>query len=122
MKTNCMKPQTISTEPESPAEIHKDELITIVRGTGITFIGKFLESGLKFLYIIVIARLLGAESFGLFALGITVIGIAGLFSRLGLDYGVVKHVSLYNGINDKKRVKGNRSVMGGKGWIMTSQT
>ncbi|MHC4635361.1 MAG: flippase, partial [Planctomycetota bacterium] len=70
------------------------------------FIGKIAGGAIQYLYTIIIARILGAKSFGLFMLGLTVINLVGVISRLGLDVGVLRFVSLYNGVADKAKVKG----------------
>ncbi len=88
------------------SKLHKSELTSIAEGAGITFVGQAVESLVKYLYIITVARLLGAESLGLLVLGLTVVGVTGMICRMGLENGVIRYVALYNGINDKGRVKG----------------
>ena len=86
--------------------IPTEELVRITEGTGILLVGRVLERVLQFLYAVVMARMLGYERFGLFMLGVTIFSLASVFGRFGLDCGVLKYVALYDGINDKERVKG----------------
>jgi len=88
------------------AEIHKKELSKVAQGAGTIFLGKVLGNAIQYLYTITVARILGVKYFGSFMLGLTVINVAGLIGRLGLDNGVIKYVSLYNGVGDSGRVKG----------------
>ena len=101
-----MAKQQISCPDELEQGIHKKELSTIAKGATVTFIGMMAESLIRYIYMIVIARMLGAELFGLFMLGFTIIIMANLLSRLGLECGVTKHVSLFNGVSDRPRMKG----------------
>lgn len=98
--------EIMSDLPPQPPKVNVGKLATIVKGAGITFIGKMAEVVIKYIYMIVIARMLGVESFGLFMLGFTIMSLAGLISRLGLESGVIKYVSLYNGVSDRPRMKG----------------
>ena len=85
---------------------HGDELRKVVKGAGITFIGRIVGSGLQFLYHIVIARFLGAELLGLYLLGLTVTNITSVLARFGLDRGILRFVPVYLGEGDIPRVKG----------------
>ena len=87
-------------------EIHEEELTCIVEGTGITFVGKILGQAIQYLYAIIIARMLGGRSFGLLMLGLAIFNLSGVLCRLGLDGGVIRYISIYNGIGDKERIKG----------------
>ena len=82
------------------------ELEGIAGGGAVNLAGKILGSGIFFIYTVVIVRFLGPELFGLYMLGMTIFTFIGIVCRLGLDAGVVKFISAYHGINDKKRIKG----------------
>ncbi len=78
----------------------------LVKGAGVSFIGKLVSTGFKYFTQVVLAWLLGAEYFGLYTLGITIYHFGELFSRMGLDSGVVRYVSIYHGSGDTNRLKG----------------
>ena len=59
----------------------------IVKGAGISFIGKVASTGFKCLTQVILAWLLGAELFGLYTLGIVLYQFGELFSRMGLERG-----------------------------------
>jgi len=84
----------------------EEKISTIAGQTGISLTGGVVESGLKYAYNVIIARNIGAELLGIYFLGLTVINFAGVFSRLGLDNGVLHFVALYKGTDDSQRVKG----------------
>lgn len=90
----------------STPEIYKEELTRIAKGAGITFVGKILGGGIQYLYVIVAARVLGGETFGLYSLALTIISFAGIIGLLGLDNGVIRYVAFYQAAGDKGRVKG----------------
>ncbi len=86
--------------------IRDAELTHIAKGAGITFIGRIVGRGLRYLHIIIVAKILNLESLGLYVLGLTIIQIAGVLGRLGLESGVLRYVSVFSGAGDKQRVKG----------------
>jgi len=82
------------------------DILTIAKGAGITFVGMIIGSGLRYIFHVIVARNLGPELFGLFFLGFATFKIASILAELGLPNGVVRYVAIFNGQNDKKRVKG----------------
>ncbi|HEB74534.1 MAG TPA: flippase [Candidatus Desulfofervidus auxilii] len=94
----------ISTKP---TEETTDQLIKqVAKGGGIAFggsvIGKVAALGLN----VLLGRVLGPGAYGLYVLGISVIGIAQSIASLGLNQGVVRFCSMYRGERDNARVKG----------------
>ena len=78
----------------------------IVQGAEITFLGKVGSTGIKYVTQVVLAQLLGAQLFGLYALGLTINQFGELFARLGLDNGASRYVSIYYSKGDSHRLKG----------------
>lgn len=78
----------------------------VAKGAGITFTGGILGRALLYVSLLIIARLLGAELFGIYSLGFGVFTFFALLARMGLDCGVVRYVSIYKGNEDRGRVKG----------------
>ncbi|MBI2471505.1 MAG: flippase [Planctomycetes bacterium] len=77
----------------------------VAKGAGISLIGSAIGRCLFFIYQVIIARFFSTEVFGLFSLGLTVIRIADLFGRLGLNMGAMRFISIYRK-DDPYRVKG----------------
>ncbi len=80
-------------EPEEAIQKDTEE---VIRGSGVNFLGK-LGRVSKSLYHILVARLVGAEVFGLYTLGWSLIELVGRFGLFGLDRGVVRFVSQRHG-------------------------
>jgi O-antigen/teichoic acid export membrane protein len=82
------------------------ETLTIARGAGIVFAGTLLGSGLRYVFQVAIARILGPQPFGLFSLGFTIFRWIGIIAELGLLSGTVRYVALFRAGGDTARVKG----------------
>lgn len=85
-------------------EIKKD-VTTVAKGVGISFFGSTAGRFLWFLTQVIIARLLGAEIFGLFILGLVALKMSALIAKLGLHTGAMRFVSIYRKDSPEK-VKG----------------
>lgn len=84
----------------------EQELTTVAKGAGITFGGKTAGLGIKYLTEVVLARLLGTELFGLYAIGIVIYKLGEVFSGMGLQSGTVRYVSIYRSSRDRGRLLG----------------
>lgn len=92
----------------SPYSARLTERLTgqIAKGGGITLAGSTLGRMVHFGLYILLGRVLGAGAYGLYALGFSIAQVAGQFSILGLQNGLVRFVALYKGEGDTSRVKG----------------
>ena len=95
-----------TSEMETGTESLEQLTKKVVKGGSIFFAGSIFGQGINFALHILLARMLGSGSYGLYALGHSAVTITSRFSMLGLQNGVVRFVSLYNGIGDTKKVKG----------------
>ena len=78
-----------------------EQIETIAKGASITFFGDFAGKGLAYLSQVVVARLLGVQLFGYYALGLTIYKFSSLMAQLGLNNGVLRFVpKLKNGTDD----------------------
>jgi O-antigen/teichoic acid export membrane protein len=80
----------------------EEDVKKIARGTGTTLIGSSVGKGLFFLSQVIIARFLGVESFGLYALGFAAIKICEIIARFGLSTGGMRFVSVHKDMNTAK--------------------
>lgn len=78
----------------------------LIKGAGFSFLGQVISTGLKYLTQVILAGLLGAETFGLYTLGMVIYQLVELFPRMGLETGAIRYVSLYYTSHDQKRLKG----------------
>ncbi len=78
----------------------------IAKGAGLSFVGQIFSTGFKYLTQVILAWLLGTEVFGLYTLGLVVYQLGELFSRIGLELGTMRYVSIHYAAEDRKRLKG----------------
>ncbi len=81
------------------------DLDRIAAGAGIIFTGIIISKIIAYLYRLVIARI-GINEYGLFSLGLGIIGILSSVTFLGLHRGVLRQISYYRGKEDFERIKG----------------
>ena len=67
----------------------------ISRQSGVFFAGTVFTASLGYIFKVYLARVLGPEDLGLFALGITLIGFIGIFNTLGLPQSAMRFVAEY---------------------------
>jgi len=77
----------------------------LAKGGGIAFSGILIQKILGFAFSIMVARVLGAADYGLYALGISIIGITQSIASLGLNQGIVRFCAVYRVTGDTIRVK-----------------
>ncbi len=66
---------------------------TIVYGGGLLLLASAVGNGLNYLFGIFLARMLGVEVFGLYALALTIFNVMSLAVIFGMDVGMVKFIS-----------------------------
>ena len=79
---------------------------TLVRGAGGAFIVNVIGTGLMFATHVVLARTMGAASYGNFAYAVTWLNILVLFGKLGLDTASLRFIAEYNGTEKWGLMKG----------------
>ena len=82
----------------------EDPIWTVAEGAGFVFGGRIVKLSLTFVIQIVMARLLGATSYGGVVLATTVVGIAGTVGGLGIGGGLTRKLPLYE--DDTARARG----------------
>jgi O-antigen/teichoic acid export membrane protein len=68
-------------------------VLTAAKGGSIAFAGKLFEYVVRFGFSVVLARSIGAEQYGLYTLGLTVVPIASMMALLGLQTGMVRFLA-----------------------------
>ncbi|HXZ24924.1 MAG TPA: oligosaccharide flippase family protein, partial [Nitrospiria bacterium] len=88
---------TAKTAPAGVMELtkqHASAAVTTLAGSGAALLlASAAGNGLSYLFGMFAARALGADSFGLYALGLTLFNVLALFAPLALDVAVIKFVS-----------------------------
>jgi len=82
-----------------------DKIGLLLKGAAFALVGQVSSKLLTYLYRIIIARE-GPEVYGLFSLGLAVLGMASTVALVGFISGVQRFVAFYMGKNDKAKVKG----------------
>ena len=80
-----MQPDSAEQVSLSPTHVRK-----LAKGTLVSLVGKVIATPLRFFVPILLARWLGPDAFGLYAIGWTILGIVEAIAPLGLDQGVVR--------------------------------
>ncbi len=90
-----------------PAEEGMERLTKqVARGGTIAFVGGVVGKVFGFALNVLLGRVLGPGGFGLYALGMSVMGLAQSVSSLGLSKGVVRFCATERGAGEKAGVKG----------------
>jgi O-antigen/teichoic acid export membrane protein len=76
-------------------------ILTAAKGGGIMFVGRLFAYISRFIIAFLLARLLGAEQYGLYQLTLTTATLAGGLALLGLDTALVRYVALFASRRDE---------------------
>ena len=79
-------------------------ITSISRHSAVYFVGALFSASAGYLLKIYLARTLGAEALGLYALGISVVSIVGLFNAAGLPTAGARFVAEYSSAGDYVRL------------------
>ncbi len=93
-----MNNPAVNESPDTVAEgtqQFRSQVGHISRQSGVFFAGTLFTTGLGYLFKVYLARVLGAQDLGLYALGVTLIGFIGIFNTLGLPQSAVRFVAFY---------------------------
>ena len=82
----------------------RNEISKLAKSTGIIAIGEIIGNGVIYLTSVIITRKIGAQLYGLYFLSNVVTYIGTMISRLGLDYSVLRFVSLFKGKHENQRI------------------
>lgn len=80
---------------KTAAQQFRSQVGHISRQSGVHFAGIIVSAALGYLFKIYLARHLGAEALGIYALGMTLIAFIGLFNSLGLPHAATRFVAVY---------------------------
>jgi len=84
----------------------RSEMGQISRHSAVFFAGTLFTAGAGYLFKIYLARVLGADALGIYALGMTIVGFFGLFNGLGLPQAAVRFVAAYSATEQWQRLHG----------------
>jgi O-antigen/teichoic acid export membrane protein len=90
----------------SPGAAARDDLFVAAKGGGVVFLGRMFAWGSRFVIAIFLARLLGAEEYGLLSLALATVTIVSSFAILGLDAALVRFTAIFAGRGDRSSLLG----------------
>ncbi len=101
----------LNTVPEAPptwpeTQKFRAEMGQISRQSAVFFAGTMFTAVVGYLFKIYVARMLGAEALGVYALGMTVGGVLGLAAALGLPQAAARYVAVYAGSERHEQLRG----------------
>ena len=90
-----------------PDEKYSEQfLLKVAKGAGIVFIGTAVGMLLAYISMLIVARFLGPEDYGLISLASAVTTIASTVVLVGMPEGIVRFVSFYKGRGEGGKIKG----------------
>jgi len=78
----------------------------VVKGASVFLTGVVISKFITYFTRLFIARYFGPEDYGMFSLGLAVVGLVGTFGVLGLHAGVTRYVPYHKTRNEEAQVKG----------------
>ena len=104
------KPSAIISAPSQELQAAKERKMvgtaTVFRGASFLFLNTFLLYVIRFFYRLITSRSLGPYDYGLFSFGLMILGVFSLLGTLGLNNGIIRYISHYQGRNDILRLRG----------------
>ena len=100
-----------------PGESFRAHVSKISRESGIFFAGSIFTTAAGYFFRIFLARKLGAEALGVYALGMTIVGFLGIFAALGLPQAAVRFVAAFNA---KGSLQALRKFLGGSSLLIVT--
>ena len=101
--------------PSSGKLSFQTEMGRISRQSGIAFAGTIFTAVLGYGFKVYIARVLGAEALGVYALGMTIVAFLGIVNVMGLPDSAVRFVALYSA---SKKFEDLRALLWNGSWII----
>ncbi len=106
-RKNVLPPETKSNIALTDSiNSENQNILTAAKGGGVSFVGRIFEYIVRFVFGILIARVIGVEQYGLYTLAITVSLVATNLSMLGLQTGMVRFLPEKIREGDEKSIWG----------------
>lgn len=102
---------TVPNDPNHPGDLvlesvkFRREMGTISRQSAVFLTGTVFTAGAGWLFKIYVARKLGPEDLGIYALGMTVVSLVGLLAAMGLPTTAARFVAAYAGTNKFQQLR-----------------
>jgi O-antigen/teichoic acid export membrane protein len=93
-----------------PRPTFRSNMAAVAKGSGFVFSGKLFMDAIRFVIGFALARLLGADQYGMYSLTLSAVNIAVGLSLLGLDDALLRFVAVMVGRKDEKAIWGSIQV------------
>jgi O-antigen/teichoic acid export membrane protein len=97
-------------ELASEAGVPGDHVVLAAKGGAVVFAGRLFVWGARFVLAVLLARLLGADQYGLYSIALTVATLGSAFSVIGLDSALVRYIAIYRRRGERPGVLGTLRV------------
>jgi O-antigen/teichoic acid export membrane protein len=97
-------PEVAPSPQDAPG--FRQQMGQVSRHSAVFFAGTIFTAGTAYLFKIYLARELGAEALGIYALGMTMVGFLGIFNALGLPWAAIRFVAAYNATGKMDLLRG----------------
>jgi O-antigen/teichoic acid export membrane protein len=100
-------PDTALAAPQPPPNQEaqfRSEFGRISRHSSVFFAGTLFTGAAGYLFKIYVARVLGADALGIYALGMTIVGFLGIFNGMGLPQAAARFVAAYSATGQWQRL------------------
>lgn len=104
----------MDAKPDKPGQAGPDigaDISTAAKGGGTLFAGRLFTWGIRFGIGVILARLLGADGFGVYNLALSVAAIASIVPQLGLDVAILRYTAIFAGRGNWTVVRANLRLM-----------
>src|SRR5215467_277471 len=88
--------QSVASQTAARDRNFHGRVAIISRQSAVYFAGTILTTTAGFFFKVFLARNLGAEALGIYALGMTIVGLLGLFNAFGLPTAATRFVAAYS--------------------------
>jgi O-antigen/teichoic acid export membrane protein len=107
-----------ATDTLRPSAFERD-LTHTAKGGSILVVGRLVNYAARLGVTVLLARLLGAENYGMYNIAVTSAMIAGAIAVFGLDTAVMRQIAIYNSRRDYSGVWGAIQVAVGSGMLFS---
>jgi O-antigen/teichoic acid export membrane protein len=105
-KINPQTSDPLETGQEADTTQQEQNMLATAKGGSVLMFGRLVTYVTRFVMTFVLARLMGADNYGLYNLAISAATIAGAISVFGLDTTLTRYIAIHNSRNDKRGVWG----------------
>lgn len=96
----------VNTPAQPPPNTSQKNIVSAAKGGGIIFMGRLFEYAGRFVLGVLLARFMGSEQYGVYALASTVLAIVTGFAMVGLGEGLVYYIPRFRNQNDDNSIWG----------------